>query len=313
METHTGEGIPAKRLSASHIDPSSIRQRRACGPGVELLIRERAPSAVDLPGGHREHLLMCTTGHVVPGEPVRSVLRTTSGERAWHECPRRQVSFIPAGLPLAWEWSYRSSSIHLALDPMLLDEIAVAGVGQANATALQPIFRAEDPTLRTLLDLLGEESSSHAAIGADLATSSLIMLISIRLHRLSQAKHLPNQALTATAASAGGLPSPIHERTLQLLQDRLSENISIADLAQDTGYSSWHFARLFRQSTGLPPHQYQLRLRIGRAKELLRVRPYLSVAHIACELGFADQSHLRRHFKRIVGLTPSAWRAQQSP
>jgi hypothetical protein len=59
----------------------------------------------------------------------------------------------------------------------------------------------------------------------------------------------------------------------------------------------------FKQSTGLAPHQFVIRCRVERAKELL-LHSSLGIADIAAEVGFANQSHLNRHFKRIVGVTP---------
>ena len=268
-----------------------------------------------MPAGQREHLLMCTTGEAVPGQSVRSVLQTPAGQRVWQQCPRRQISFIPAGVPLAWEWSYRSSSVHLALDPALIDDIGgQLSTAGAVETPLEPLFRAEDPVLSRLLHQLVDESALQGPqpLGADLATSSLITLIGVRLHRLARGSERTAESVDVDPSGALGLPVPLRRRTLQLLQDRLAENIPIAELAADTGYSTWHFARLFKQSTGLPPHQYQLRLRIERGCTMLGARPRLSVAAIASDLGFADESHFRRHFKRITGLTPTAWRARQA-
>ncbi len=67
--------------------------------------------------------------------------------------------------------------------------------------------------------------------------------------------------------------------------------------------SEFHFARLFKQTTGLPPHQFVIHRRIECAKRLI-VAGRLSLSQIAIEVGFSDQSQLNRHFKRIVGVTP---------
>ena len=67
--------------------------------------------------------------------------------------------------------------------------------------------------------------------------------------------------------------------------------------------SPHYFSQLFKESTGITPHQYVIRCRIDRAKDLLK-QGKLSIAEIAKEVGFVDQSHLHRHFKRLVGVTP---------
>jgi AraC-like DNA-binding protein len=74
-----------------------------------------------------------------------------------------------------------------------------------------------------------------------------------------------------------------------------------------TGLTESHFIRAFHLEFGLPPHAYHLRLRLALAVELLSSG--LSVATVANECGFADQSHLSRKFKEVYGLTPAAWGA----
>ena len=79
-------------------------------------------------------------------------------------------------------------------------------------------------------------------------------------------------------------------------------NVTLTELAELTGLSSYAVLRAFRRQTGLTPHTYQLQQRIERAKKLLQNGEV--VAQVAAETGFFDQSHLTRHFKRIVGATP---------
>jgi AraC family transcriptional regulator len=67
------------------------------------------------------------------------------------------------------------------------------------------------------------------------------------------------------------------------------------------------FIRVFKQSMGVPPHQYVLRKRVGRAQALLG-SPALSIAEVALRAGFADQSHFSTMFRRLTGLTPQHYR-----
>lgn len=99
-----------------------------------------------------------------------------------------------------------------------------------------------------------------------------------------------------------------HEAVRQIqdyLENHYAENVSLQDLAGVTGFSPFYLTRVFRQATGLPPHAYLNQVRIERAKTLLL--PEQPIAHIAAEIGFVDQSHLTRHFKRIVGVTPGQY------
>lgn len=86
------------------------------------------------------------------------------------------------------------------------------------------------------------------------------------------------------------------------LQQHLSENVTLHDLSGVVNMSAFHLLRVFRDAAGLPPHTYLNQLRVARAKALLRAG--IPIAAVAGEVGFTDQSHLTRHFKRIVGVTP---------
>jgi AraC family transcriptional regulator len=89
----------------------------------------------------------------------------------------------------------------------------------------------------------------------------------------------------------------------EYIHAHLDHNIALADLADAAHLSEFHFARLFRQTTGLPPHQFVIHQRVERAKQLI-AEGRLSLAQVAFEVGFSDQSQLTRHFKRLVGVTP---------
>lgn len=91
----------------------------------------------------------------------------------------------------------------------------------------------------------------------------------------------------------------------EYLEAHFDENISLEQLASIANLSSYHFTRTFSQVVGLPPHAYLNHIRVERAKTLLI--DGFSLAHIAAETGFVDQSHFTRRFKRIVGVTPGQY------
>jgi AraC-like DNA-binding protein len=95
----------------------------------------------------------------------------------------------------------------------------------------------------------------------------------------------------------------------EYLDAHFAENVSLDDLSRLAGLSAFHLARSFRETVGLPPYRYQLHRRILYA--LGRLREGAPIASTACEAGFADQSHLNRHFKRILGITPGQFRADR--
>jgi AraC family transcriptional regulator len=88
-----------------------------------------------------------------------------------------------------------------------------------------------------------------------------------------------------------------------------NRDLSLRELAQLAQLSPHYFSQLFKQSTGFSPHQYILRCRIDRGKQLLR-QGELSIAGVAKIVGFVDQSHFHRHFKRLEGITPKAFVSQ---
>jgi AraC-like DNA-binding protein len=81
--------------------------------------------------------------------------------------------------------------------------------------------------------------------------------------------------------------------------------VPLADLTNETGLNRFQVLRAFKRQFGLAPHKYQLRVRLGLAQKALRAGGL--PADVAADLGFVDQSHLTRHFKRFVGMTPAEY------
>jgi AraC-like DNA-binding protein len=107
----------------------------------------------------------------------------------------------------------------------------------------------------------------------------------------------------------GGLAPWQERRARDILSHNLNGELPLIHLAHECGLSASHFARAFRQSLGLAPHQWLLSLRVERAKEQL-LNSDASLAEIAIDCGFADQSHFTRVFTKHVGASPGQWRRQ---
>ncbi|MGA9997835.1 MAG: AraC family transcriptional regulator [Pyrinomonadaceae bacterium] len=95
-------------------------------------------------------------------------------------------------------------------------------------------------------------------------------------------------------------------RACDYLVEHYAENVSLENLARIANLSPFHFNRVFSEQFGMPPHAFQTQLRVSRAKTLLREG--WTIPQVASETGFADQSHLNRHFKRLAGVTPGQYR-----
>lgn len=92
---------------------------------------------------------------------------------------------------------------------------------------------------------------------------------------------------------------------LDYLHTHYAESISLEQLASLANLKPLRFLRLFQREMGLPPHAYLLQVRIERAKQLLALG--IPISQVACDTGFSDQSHLNRHFKRWMGITPGQY------
>jgi AraC family transcriptional regulator len=98
-------------------------------------------------------------------------------------------------------------------------------------------------------------------------------------------------------------------QVVDYIESNLNEQLSLVALARIAQMSAFHFARQFKSSTGLTPHQYVMQRRIDRARRLLR-DPRLSIADVAFDCGFATQAHLTAVFRKLVGATPKAYRKE---
>ena len=120
--------------------------------------------------------------------------------------------------------------------------------------------------------------------------------------RLSMLSNMPMPE--ASDLSRGGLSPVLKNRICAFIEEHLGEKISLAALSSVAGLSPNHFARAFQQSVGVPPHRYLLRRRLEHVEQLLR-ETQLPLSQIALTVGFSDQSHLARHFRRLTGVPPS--------
>ena len=98
---------------------------------------------------------------------------------------------------------------------------------------------------------------------------------------------------------------PAAARAYDYLAEHCAENISLEQLAGIANLSPFHFNRVFARRFGMPPHACQTQLRMLQAKKLLRQG--WPVSQVALQTGFVDQSHLTRHFKRLVGIPPGQY------
>ncbi|MEM8750630.1 MAG: AraC family transcriptional regulator [Pseudomonadota bacterium] len=155
-----------------------------------------------------------------------------------------------------------------------------------------------DPVIETLMIQMLEYASGEHPVSdlfVDTATNAVLASLFCKsLHITENQKSFP-------------LEHNDLQRVAALVEDRLEEGITIADLASVTSLSDWHFARSFKAAMGSSPHQYVLKRRIVRAKELLSYSD-LPLAEVAAASGFSSQSHMSDVFRQKVGTTPGKYR-----
>ena len=105
----------------------------------------------------------------------------------------------------------------------------------------------------------------------------------------------------------GGLAPWQERRAKEIFCANLEGGVLVKEVARECGLSAGHFSRAFRCTLGMTPHNWLNRQRIVLSREKLRDER-LSLSDVAAECGFSDQSHFTRHFSRMVGVAPGAWR-----
>ncbi len=108
----------------------------------------------------------------------------------------------------------------------------------------------------------------------------------------------------ARAMPATPLTPPI-ARAKKLLEERYADDVRLEELESEIGLSRFYLVRRFRAEVGMPPHAYQLAVRLDRARVL--VTEGVPLVDVAARCGFTDQSHLTRHFRRATGVAPGAY------
>jgi AraC family transcriptional regulator len=107
---------------------------------------------------------------------------------------------------------------------------------------------------------------------------------------------------------SGDLPGARLRRVTEFIEDNLARPLPLAELSAEAHMSPYHFFRLFKRSTGLPPHRFVMRRRIDRACALL-IEGQLSIDAVAHAVGFRTRSHFSMMFHRLTGSAPTAYRA----
>lgn len=253
---------------------------------------------------HTMHVIACGLSDLP--EALGQETRLASGERwldgEWQQ-ERRQagdIAIVPAGVPHRCNWSRSTQFMVLAIEPELLHQVGQDIVNCDRIELVPQFMNQSDRLIQGIFAALKEELEI-GKIGGHLLIDSLKTTLAIHLLR----NYCTTQPKTPT--DVNGLSQLVLKQITDYIHESLNQDLKLDDLAAIAQLSPYHFLRLFRQQMGITPHQYILRCRIDAAKHLLKY-DHLSIAEIAVRVGFSDQSHLTRCFKRAVGMTPKQLR-----
>ncbi|AXY57310.1 AraC family transcriptional regulator [Acinetobacter chinensis] len=193
-------------------------------------------------------------------------------------------------------WKYRA----IYPTPEMLLDISQDFFTHKNTVPWFPDAVIHDVGLSQQLSLLFDlfEQKDNALLKESMYLSTLAVLI----HRHARAK--PSPRILAEAQRK-------IEVVKELIRNFPERNFSLTELAEYVSLSPWHFLREFKKHTGLPPHAWLIQVRLHKAQKLLKQGQ--GIALTAQHLGFSDQSHFNRHFKKAVGVTPSQYLTHLNP
>ena len=216
--------------------------------------------------------------------------------------PAGAIMLVPAGSPTQWRWSGSFDSLHIFLEPVLVTRVAAEAFGLDPARLTVPPLDGLDlPQLQTAMWAVAAELTPGGA-GGRLAAESLANVLAVHLIR----------HVSATRQSArrrnGTLPRAKLRAVVEYIEEHLYSGPTLEQMAAIARLSPNSFAWQFKRATGLPPHQYVLDRRVERAKQFLQTGSDISLAEVAAEAGFWDQSQFSHHFKRLIGVTPGQFR-----
>jgi AraC family transcriptional regulator len=210
------------------------------------------------------------------------------------------VDIIPCETPAIWENKEKDTVLLCSLPPSILQAAAEGLDLDPGRIAIRNRFQTRDTQIEHIGWALKAEMERGYPSGR-LYMDSLAMAMAVRLLQAhSSLACEPEQP-------RGAMQGHRLKRVLAFIEEHLSDDLSLEMIAAAAGVSAPHCKVLFRRALGVPVHQYVIRRRIEHASSLLR-EGRLPISQIALDSGFAHQSHLARHMRRVLGVSPREFR-----
>lgn len=289
---------PTSSFDADDRATALVLARYTCGQHDVVFEHRRHDASALAYAPFDHHLISIHTG-----DPI-TLEHTVDGRSQSARMRPGSVVLIPAGRATSWRSNDTAEFLNLQISPAFFERIAAQAGGLASDQCeLADTVAALDSRLNFLGQLLATESHARTPNGSLYADS---LATAVAVHLLRNYTHTtPTQTTTAGKQCTTQL-----RRVVAYIHDHSMHDIRLAELAELAGLSPNYLVTQFHQLTGLPPHQYLLKVRVARAQQLL-ARGNRSISEVATAVGFLDQSHLTRHMRRLSGITPAAFRRQQ--
>jgi len=279
--------------NGNHALPKPATVAPVAAENLRIRLLADAPGVAEYPGVAR----MSVSLHV--GAPCFIACRR-GGDSHRGTAIHGDIDMIPEGTPSIWELAGYDTALVLSFAPQFLRHVAEESGLNPQHLEFRNRFQIRDPEIEQIGWTLQAEMERGYPCG-HLYHQSLATALAATL--------VQNYSSLARPAriTRGGFSGRILKQVLAFIEDNLASDLSLGDIARVAGLSISHCKVLFRQSLDMPVHQYVIRRRVERAAVLLR-EDSLSICQIALETGFAHQSHLAMHMRRLLGVSPKELR-----
>ena len=255
-----------------------------------------------VPGEHPEadldrHSIILWDAHVYRGERAER----RGGFAPFSKSPST-LSLHPSGIFPAHRGFTKAEAVVCVLDPAFVNGIGEE-LDRYPTESLHEQIGIHDAGLGQLISLLEAEARAEAPHGR-LYADSLAHAIASRLLYSGTARRQP-----PVPVYRGGLAPARLRRITELVHAKIEGDLSLDELAKSVELSRAHFSHMFRQSTGVSPHQFVLRQKVECAKQMLRRRD-ARVLDVAVACGFKTQQHFARVFRQVSGFSPTEYQRE---
>lgn len=244
----------------------------------------------------RDYMLVAYDG------ATTTMRRSSGGPMQCAKVGKGKISLLTRAEQSTWSWVQPIKVRHIYLGHESIQSTALTVFGRdPQSVEIEDQVAAVDPLILNYFQMLENELKS-GEMGQQLMIDAFRIQIAVHLLR-----HYAKISMTREVAAA--FSQTQRKKIIDLIDGRLSENISLDDLADSVGLSPFHFSRRFKSEFGVAPHAFVIRRRVAKAQELLRQdKAVLKVVALDC--GFSDQSHFCRTFRKMVGMTPAQYQVR---